>query len=40
MRSGEKLVVTMKIAVTNFGSLQYFGYFDLKFLPLGQNNFE
>ena len=36
----EKPIVTFKISVTNFCRFQYFENFDIKFLLLGQNNFQ
>ena len=40
MSSGEKPIVTLEISVPNFRRFQYFEDFDIKFLLLGQNNFE
>ena len=38
--SGDKLILTLKISVTNFCRLLYFADFDIKFVLLGQNSFE
>ena len=40
MSSREKPIVTFKISVKNFCRFQYFENFDIKFLLLGQHNFQ
>ena len=40
MSLGDEQILTLNISVTNFWRFQYFADFDIKILPLGQNNFD
>ena len=37
---GDKLVLTLKISVTNIRRFRYFADFNTKIVPSGQNHFE